>query len=203
MKIYPHFSVVGFCNTYVVGPDHGGDALIIDPGHVDASLMNLLAGCGFRPRAVLLTHCHHAHCQGLGTLEKVYDDLEVYAGSTHGLNEEHRCVEDGKRYQIAGFEVKAMHIPGHSIDSMVYVIDHAIFSGDTLEASLVAHTAGYLEHELLTASIKKRLLELDDKYLLFPGHGTISKIGIERIFNEDLNEMINLKFWSAGPSDSL
>lgn len=197
MKIYPHFSVVGFCNTYVVGPDHGGDALIIDPGHVDVPLINLLTRGRFTPKAVLLTHTHSAHCEGLGTLEKIYD-LDIYSGSTHGLNEEHKIVEDGKDYQIAGFQVKAIHIPGHSIDSIVYVIGHALFTGDTLEASLVAHTAGYLEHELLISSIRQRLTSVNGNYLVFPGHGTISKIRIERIFNEDLYQMENLKFWSAG-----
>ena len=203
MKIYPHFSVVGFCNTYVVGPDGGGDSIIIDPGHVDSPRVSLLCQARFTPKAVLLTHTHSAHSQGLGTLEKVYEHLDIYAGSTHGLNEEHLVVEDGHSYQIAGFTVKAMHIPGHSIDSMVYVIGHAIFTGDTLEASLVAHTSGYLEHELLTASIKQRLTSMDTNYLVFPGHGTISKIGIERLFNEDLNELDNLKFWSADRSNTV
>lgn len=44
---------------------------------------------------------------------------------------------------------------------------------------------------------------MDTNYLVFPGHGTISKIGIERLFNEDLNELDNLKFWSADRSNTV
>ncbi len=202
MRIFPHFSVVGFCNTYVVGPNQGGDAIIIDPGNVDTSLVRTLTKSNLEVKAVLLTHTHAAHSQGLGTLMKMYDHIEVYAGQNHGTIGPYTLVEDGGDYEVASFKVKALHIPGHSIDSMVYLIDHALFTGDTLEASLVAHTSGYLEKELLIDSIRQRLMTMHPNYLLYPGHGTISKIGIERLFNTDLQRLEIRKFWNGGNAGS-
>ena len=35
MKIYTHFSFLGFSNSYLVGPHGGGEAILIDPGVMD------------------------------------------------------------------------------------------------------------------------------------------------------------------------
>jgi glyoxylase-like metal-dependent hydrolase (beta-lactamase superfamily II) len=43
-----------------------------------------------------------------------------------------------------------------------------------------------LEKALLLKGIKKRLLTLDERTVVFPGHGTITTIKIEKMFNRDL-----------------
>ena len=39
MKFFSLFSRMGFSNTYLVGPDDGGDAVLVDPGVFDAPLL--------------------------------------------------------------------------------------------------------------------------------------------------------------------
>ena len=46
MKIYTHFSVMGFSNTYLVGPHGGGEAILIDPGVMDLPLLRLIESRG-------------------------------------------------------------------------------------------------------------------------------------------------------------
>lgn len=186
MKIYPHFSVVGFCNTYVVVPDGGGKAVVIDPGHVDLQLVELITRECTGIEAVLATHAHEAHTAGIGTLRKIWD-FPIYAAQPNLLEPfDVRKVRDGQRLVLGRLPVEAILVPGHSMDSMVYVIDKAVFSGDTLEAARIAHTQGYLEQDLLVDMIERRIMSLDEHYLLFPGHGPISRLATERMFNKDL-----------------
>ena len=80
MRISFHFSVAGFSNTYIVGPDDGGDALIIDPGSMNVALLSAIETSGYYIRHVLLTHCHGSHSDGLRTLKKIYD-FEIISGA--------------------------------------------------------------------------------------------------------------------------
>jgi len=185
MKIFPHFSVVGFCNSYIVGGEKGGGCIMIDPGHIDEELISLLVSNKYNVEAVFLTHCHEAHVAGMGTLRKIYSPA-VYAANPVSYDYPVNPVKDNDTLSICGFTVKAIHVPGHSLDSMAYLIDHAIFSGDTLEGGRIAASNGFMEQELLINTIEERLMVLDENFLLFPGHGSISKIRIERMFNQDL-----------------
>ena len=185
MRIFTHFSVVGFCNTYFIGQEDGGPAILIDPGHIDNELISLIETNHYRIDTVLLTHNHEAHIQGLGTLRKIYSPT-IYAGAANSFEYPVEKVHDDQILEICGFHVKALYVPGHSLDSFAYLIDHAIFSGDTLESGRIAATNGFMEQELLINTIESRLMTLNENFLLFPGHGTISKIRIERMFNQDL-----------------
>jgi hypothetical protein len=43
-----------------------------------------------------------------------------------------------------------------------------------------------MEKALLLKGIKNRLMTLDERFLIFPGHGTISALKIEKLFNREL-----------------
>ncbi len=188
MNIYQHFSVVGFCNTYLVAPKHGSEALLIDPGHVDLELIHLIESNHYKLKHVLLTHRHTAHIEGLGTLRKIYD-VTVHASSFGAYEFAYESLEDRDVLNICNLSVEVIHVPGHSLDSMVFKIDHALFTGDTLLCGRIGSTPGYREQALLINSISPRLMNLDENILLFPGHGTASKLRIERMFNHDLLQL--------------
>jgi len=188
LRIYQHFSVVGFCNTYLIGSKKGSDALLIDPGHVDNELIHLIESNEFKLKHVLLTHRHKAHTAGLGTLVKIYNPT-IYASSFSSFEYPVKPISDHQVLCMCGLEVEVIHVPGHSLDSLVYKIDHALFTGDTLMCGRIGSTEGYREQALLLQSIRKRLMILDENFLLFPGHGTASKLRIERMFNHQLLTM--------------
>ncbi len=188
MRIYQHFSVVGFCNTYLIGSKKGSDAILIDPGHVDNELIHLIESNEFKLKHVLLTHRHKAHTAGLGTLVKIYNPT-IYASGFSSYEFPVKPISDHQVLSMCDLEVEVIHVPGHSLDSLVYKIDHALFTGDTLMCGRVGSTEGYREQALLLQSIWKRLMSLDENILLFPGHGTASKLRIERMFNHQLLEL--------------
>lgn len=198
MRIITHFSVVGFCNTYVKAPDGSGDCVIIDPGHVDIDLVNLLVKENLTVRWVLLTHTHPAHCQGLGTLLKIWKPT-VYCADPRLLDYPAERVYDGARLQLGQFPFTAIRMAGHSSDSIAWLSPHAVFSGDTLFSCRIPSTQSMTEQNLLLSSIERNLMPLDENCLLYPGHGPVSKIRIERMFNQDLARLRTiepaLRFW--------
>lgn len=185
MNIYQHFSVGSLCNTYLVANKRSGKALLIDPGSVEVELITLIESHCFVLSDVLITHAHLAHCEGLGTLKKIYD-VRLWASEYSYLPFPYTAVFDADVLKIADLEVEAIHVPGHSLDSLVYKIGGALFTGDVLHSGWIGRSRGYREQALLRDLIEKKLFSYDENTLLFPGHGSPSKLRIERLFNADL-----------------
>jgi hydroxyacylglutathione hydrolase len=176
------FSTVGFSNAYLVGPRGGGDALIVDPGEFDAAMLQAIEANRLRLRWILVTHAHRAHVAGIQGLLRVYDP-EIYCNQPSVLEQPARHVQNGDRLALGEIAVEVIELPGHSIDSLCFLIGRMLFSGDTLSAGGVGRTRDGYARGLLLSGIRRRLLGLGDDVLLFPGHGPPSCIGIERRFN--------------------
>lgn len=200
MRIYQHFSAVGFCNTYLIGPHEGGDAILVDPGQVDNTIISLIEKNNYDVKTILLTHRHESHSKGVKTLLKIYKPT-VYAFTDsvydfpvialeHQMYNKETLKENPVKFNCGEIAIETIHLPGHCIDSIVYKIGHALFTGDTLLATRIGSTPGYMERTLLIKSIKQKIMSLDDHLIIFPGHGAPSTIKCERIFNVDLNEEI-------------
>ncbi len=187
MKIFFHFSVVGFSNTYLIGNSEGGDAILIDPGHMDIELLKLIEENNYYIRYILLTHRHTSHSEGLKTLKKIYDP-EIYANTPYIFESRVNPIGDGSVIELAGIRIQALLIPGHSSDSLVFKIDNALFTGDVLMSGRIGSTDSSMSHSLLLRSLREKLLPLDNHTLIFPGHGTPSTLGVEKIINPDLLE---------------
>ena len=187
MRIFPHFNPSGQTNSYLITPDEGGDIIIVDPSEVDDELIDLIESHHFTPKAVLLTHSHKRHTAGLGTLLKIYSvDIYAYLSQIEGFNTIQ--LDDNDKLTIAGFETEVIRVPGHSLDSLVYKIGNALFTGDVLSAGRVGTTRNMLANALLIKNNREKLMVLGDNNLVFPAHGAVSKLRIERMFNHDLLE---------------
>jgi glyoxylase-like metal-dependent hydrolase (beta-lactamase superfamily II) len=185
MKLFFHFAVVGFANTYLLGPEEGGNALLIDPGTMDAGLLNLIEGHGYYVSSILLTHSHPSHMQGIKTLKKIYD-ADIYAHAANIYDFTTHSLTDGQTFTTCGIKVEAISIPGHSADSLVYHIGGMIFTGDVLAAGRVGNTNDSYTRALLLRSISEKLFHLPETTLIFPGHGPPSSLKAEKMFSPDL-----------------
>lgn len=187
MKLYQHYSVYGFTNSYLLGDDETKQALIVDPSEFDSGVLNHIERNGYYVRAILLTHNHVHHVRGLKTLAKIYE-TEVFAATSRVFDIPCRVVKDGERFAIAGFQAEAYSVPGHSPDSMVYRIDRLLFTGDALHAGIIGRTLSPFNADLLIERLKSKLADLDDDMLVLPGHGPPSTLGVERRFNIGFEE---------------
>src|SRR6056297_2517545 len=174
MKLYFHFAVVGFANTYLIGPNGGGDAIIVDPGIMDKELLTLIEGNKYTVRTILVTHHHNSHVKGIRTLKKIYD-ADIYAFSPYILDFPSIPIKDEDKFTAAsGIEVEVIEVPGHSSDSLIYHIGR------------VGNTKNSFSRALLLRSISEKLFSLPDTTLVLPGHGPPSSLKAEKMFNPDL-----------------
>jgi glyoxylase-like metal-dependent hydrolase (beta-lactamase superfamily II) len=97
----------------------------------------------------------------------------------------------GDKLQLDHFTVFVDHTPGHTRGSVVFRVEReapeaqaVVFSGDTLFKQTVGRSdlPGGSGHDLLR-SITEKLMVLDDRTVVLPGHGPATTIGAERRTN--------------------
>ena len=118
-------TVVGYydSNTFVV--EDNGTVLVIDAG---AKLKDVQTALGSKkPSAVLLTHEHYDHVYYLDDYKAAFN-CPVYTPT------------DEKEIVIGGITVKPMLCPGHSPNSVVYLVGDNLFTGDVLFADTIGRT---------------------------------------------------------------
>src|SRR6056297_666994 len=186
MKLYFHFAVVGFANTYLIGPPEGGEAILVDPGIMDTKLLSLIEGNKYYVKSILVTHNHESHIKGIRTLKKIYD-ADIYSFNPYVLEFPTIPIKAEDRFTCASeISVEVIEIPGHSADSLVYHIGGMIFTGDVLAAGRVGNTKNSFNRAILLHAIREKLFTLPDSTLVLPGHGPPSTLKAEKMFNPDL-----------------
>lgn len=188
MKIYFHLCLEGFTNSYVIVNDDPQvmEAIIVDPGQISNEIIDQIENGGYKLVAVLITHNHKSHINGLKTLTKIYNPTVYAADSeTYGMNSS--ILNGDGMTRIAELNVEFFSIPGHSPDSMVYKIGDVIFTGDTLLPGMTGNTSSQYSQKLLCNKIRDKLFTLPDRTLIFPGHGAPGSIESEKQFNIDLS----------------
>lgn len=148
-------------NTWIVGRD---PAYVIDPGpalpaHTDALVAELDRRGGLA--AILLTHDHRDHSDGVGPLRA---RLPAPVAAARGRVD--RTLADGDRLG----PLLALATPGHAPDHLAFVAGRACFTGDAVLGAgsvFVAPVPGAMAAYL--AGLRRlRALDLD---VLCPGHG--------------------------------
>ncbi|MBN1647427.1 MAG: MBL fold metallo-hydrolase [Spirochaetales bacterium] len=181
-KLFFHFSVEGFSNTYLLGPENGGDAVIFDPGTFDVHLLNLIEKNKFYIKHIFISHDHESHVRGLSTLRKVYD-AQIHSASKTINMMESNVVKDGQTINAGEYSIKAIEVQGHSSDSLVFMCENMLFTGDVLSAGNIGKTADEYLHQRLIDEIRSKLFILDDNFFIFPGHGPPTTLEAEKKFN--------------------
>ncbi len=189
MRCFYSFILNGFSNTYLVGPDEGGDAIIVDPGEMSIKLFKLIEGYNYYIRHILVTHVDSPHTKGIKTLLKIYD-AKVYAKSEeiHGIKTVK--VEPGKSLELSGFNVRIINAPIPAEDSILYKIDNILFTGDIIGAGRLNKSFKTFDRANLRFYIENQLLSMEDNTLIFPGHGPPSTLKAERMFNPDIKDIL-------------
>lgn len=119
--------------AYLIVRDNDDLAVVVDPSEA-APVLGALAREGMRPAAILNTHHHHDHVGGNEELCARFHGLKVFAhASDQGrIPRASESVEEGRRFTVAGFEFRPLHVPGHTRGAVTYVVEDAAFTGDTM-----------------------------------------------------------------------
>jgi hydroxyacylglutathione hydrolase len=193
-------------NSYVLWQEGRTDAVVIDPGFDARAILRLLDAQNRRLASILDTHGHVDHIAGNAPLKQAYPDAPLVIGRNEAellINAEvnlsgpfgipltsppaDRLVDDGERFEAAGFAFEVREIPGHSPGSVIFLCTMYepafVFGGDVLFAGSIGRTDLGGNYRQLMSGIFAKLLNLPDTTLVYPGHGPVTTIGQERRSN--------------------
>ncbi len=181
-------------NCYLLGAD--GRCCLVDPGGDGPDILEMVRLSGLALDAILLTHGHWDHHNGISEVLAAYPDLPVYIHKDelfHGQEAtphyffppagDVRTVEDGDTIQAGGLTFQVLCTPGHSAGSLVYLCGDVMIAGDTLFAGTCGRCdlpGGGLEPMMESL---RRLGALEGDYKVCPGHGGTSTLEEERRHN--------------------
>ncbi len=167
------------------------EAAIIDPLREVKPYLDRLEKDNVTLKYIFETHFHADFVSGHLDLSKKTDAPIVY-GPTAEPDFEAIIAEDNQIFEIGKVKIKALHTPGHTMESTTYLlidengVETAIFTGDTLFLGDVgrpdlAQKAGSMTQEdlagILYESLHSKILPLDDSVTVYPAHGAGSACG--------------------------
>jgi glyoxylase-like metal-dependent hydrolase (beta-lactamase superfamily II) len=142
--------------------------VIVDPGPDDDAHVDRIAELGKIP-LILISHKHGDHTDAI---DKLVDRTgatvrALGSGFLRGLG---GPLTDGEVIDAAGVRIKVMATPGHTADSLCFVVDDAVLTADTVlgrGTTVIDNEDGSLRDYLESL---RRLRGLGKRAVL-PGHG--------------------------------
>ena len=180
-------------NTYVLSQPEYDNVWIVDPGDTEKIFEWMKIHSKTNIVGILLTHAHFDHIYGMNEILSYYPECIVYIANEYGKEALHNAKANGSKYTEEGpvtisdmahieflppkmdlwrgIELQSIYTPGHSDDSVCFVVDGMLFTGDTLIKNVRTVT------KLKTGSVEKLrdsiklLSELKGNGLkVMPGH---------------------------------
>lgn len=167
------------------------EAAIIDPLREVKPYLDRLEKDNVTLKYIFETHFHADFVSGHLDLSKKTDASIVY-GPTAQPDFEAIIAEDNQIFEIGKIKIKALHTPGHTMESTTYLlidengVETAIFTGDTLflgdvgRPDLAQKATNMTQEDLagiLYESLHSKIMPLDDSITVYPAHGAGSACG--------------------------
>jgi hydroxyacylglutathione hydrolase len=183
-----------------------GEAAIIDPLREVQPYIDRLERDGVKLKYIFETHFHADFVSGHLDLSKKTGATIVYGPNAVCEFEAH-IAKDEETFNIGNIEIKALHTPGHTMESTTYLLkdengkDNAIFSGDTLflgdvgRPDLAQKAADMTQEQLaglLFESLTNKIMPLADDVTVYPAHGAGSACG-KNMMKETVDTLGNQK----------
>ncbi|MBP2027633.1 glyoxylase-like metal-dependent hydrolase (beta-lactamase superfamily II) [Acetoanaerobium pronyense] len=188
-------------NCYIVGDENTQKCIVIDPGGDFEKINEILLENEFQLKYVVLTHGHGDHIGATKRLLTEYDcklvahflekdilndpklNLSNQIGNEEIVLEADLYVHDNDKIELGDLNIQIIHTPGHTKGSITLIINDNLFTGDTLFSGSIGRTDLYSgDFSQMKKSLNK-LKSLDDEFVVFPGHGPASRLGIEKVTN--------------------
>jgi hydroxyacylglutathione hydrolase len=208
--------------SYLVGDEHTGTAVIVDPQRDIAIYLEEAARHRLLIRHVFLTHFHADFIAGHLELRD-RTGATIYLGGSARAEYPFTPMRQGDSIDVGRVRLEVLETPGHTPESiaiLVFDLDRdttrpqAVLTGDTLFVGDVGRpdlraSLGWSAIDLgrlLYDSLRTKLLPLPDETLMYPAHGagslcgksigkeTVSTIGDQRRSNYALQAMSRDEF---------
>ena len=171
----------------------GEEAIFIDTAYNADAMLEVLDRRYLRLTAVCLTHGHADHAGGLDVILQ-HHRVPVYLGEADkallGWRPPRELLappEDGRLIAVGGLSVRCMTTPGHTPGGICYRVEQGAhdlcFVGDTLFAGSIGRANPFSLYPIHLESVRRRVLRLPERAVLFPGHGPATTVNEELAHN--------------------
>ncbi|ANS78900.1 Zn-dependent hydrolase [Serinicoccus hydrothermalis] len=163
-------------NTWVLLEPGSTEAVVVDPGPLDEghlrAVLDHVAARGARVALTLLTHGHADHAESADRWAGLTGAPVRRAGGGHD------DLADGERLVVGGLELLAVRTPGHTSDSVCFLLpaEQVLLTGDTVlgrGTTVVAHPDGDLTSYLESLQRLRDLTASGEVTSIAPGHGPV------------------------------
>lgn len=185
-------------NCYAVH-DAAGHCVIIDPGSSPERIAGFVEDKQLRPLAILNTHAHYDHIGAVEALKRKFGTPFYLHSKDRALLSHanlYRALFDGDALislpsvdrfvdrietpiRKGELSIDVLWTPGHTPGGVCFLIEDALFSGDTLLHQKIGRVdlpGG--DREALYVSLRK-LKRLPPETRVYPGHGDTTTLGDE------------------------
>ena len=190
-------------NTYVL-IDEKNQCVIIDPGCAYQGIVNYVKKNNLTPKAILITHGHFDHIRGIDIFEKEFN-VPLYIGFLDLDNLKDSYLNCSKNFEegeiiiqtpaigvtekdtidVLEEKINIIETPFHTRGSVCFYLKDSgmLFTGDTLFKRGMGRTdlPGGNPRDVYPSL--KKILKLDGKIKVYPGHGPMTTIENERMLN--------------------
>jgi glyoxylase-like metal-dependent hydrolase (beta-lactamase superfamily II) len=193
-------------NTWLLRAPGSDETVVVDPGQSDETHLARLLDAAPNVALVLVTHGHFDHSQA-------GPPLRARTGAAVRAVDPRHChgaapLADGERIEAAGLTLRVLATPGHTADSVSFVVGDrdAVLTGDTIlgrGTTVVAHPDGVLGPYL--ESLEK-LRALGDAAVL-TGHGpelpSLADVAAMYLAHREQRlDQVRAALWRLGPDAS-
>ena len=169
------------CGSYLVGDEHAGVAVVVDPAYAIEPYLEEAERRRVRIERVLETHTHADHVSGHGRFALEHGvpvSIHPAAEPAYPFDP----LEDGQLLEVGSTRVRVVHTPGHRPEHCAFVVDdEAVLTGDSLFVGDAARPDLAVEAregaQALFRSLH-RLVELPDATVVYPGHVACALCGV-------------------------
>lgn len=194
-------------NTYILISKK--ECVVIDPSCDYDGIINYITKNKLELKAILITHAHFDHIRGVNRLANRFGvpiychELDINALHDPELNCSNdmnirvafnvNSLCDGEELKFFKDEtIRVIHTPYHTVGSVCYYLKNSniLFSGDSLFKMTIGRDDLITSVPELRSDSLKKIAALPDETKVYPGHGSITTIGHELLFNRFLKREI-------------
>jgi hydroxyacylglutathione hydrolase len=156
--------------TYILADEETGKALVIDPSWDLEKIFYTIKKNSWKLEYIINTHSHFDHVLGNAQVAAA-TGAKIIQHKISPL-EKQIPVDDGETIKLGKIQIRVLHTPGHSKDSICLVANgELVFTGDTLfvgncgRTDLPGSDPVEMYHSLLD-----KVATLDESLIVYPGH---------------------------------
>ncbi|QFQ32425.1 hydroxyacylglutathione hydrolase [Buchnera aphidicola (Aphis fabae)] len=111
--------------------DKNNSCIIVDPGESNLVIKTIIQK-KLNPQAILITHYHRDHVDGVKNIVKKYPKIIVFGPKKEKNYSIHQIVKGGDKIHLLENDIDVISTPGHTLNHISYYLKPYFFCGDTM-----------------------------------------------------------------------